>query len=144
MWSYSVADLGLFPLSRDTYCCCLRFDAGPLCGVPRGPWLRPTRLDSWLPPVPGLVNKATRDSFRGSPSVLAWKVLRHGYPGWDDGSGWLISYGSTEFFFRLVIELPLRGSPFLLILTSTCCCPAFSFFPVCWVESGGVFQCTFI
>lgn len=95
------------------------------------------------------VNKATMDIFCGSPSVLAWKLLRHRYLGWDDGSDWLTSYGSTKFFFQLVIEPPgwgAGGGAHFSLSSPALVAVLFShfFLPVCWIESGGGFHCPFI
>lgn len=103
MWSYSAADLGLFLLSLNT---CrsfsVRFGAGT---APRRPTCSPRGRQ--LGASSSQARKQSHDDvFRGSPSTLAWNVLRHSHWGWEDKSDWLISYGSTKFFFRLVIEPP--------------------------------------
>lgn len=99
----SAADLGLFLLSFNT---CrsfsVHFDAGTALRCP-------THLLS-VGQLGASRSRARKqgpnDIFHGSPSVLAWKVLQHSHLGWEDRSAWLISYGSSKFFFRLVIEPP--------------------------------------
>lgn len=52
--------------------------------------------------------------------------------------------GSTKFFSRTATEPPPGGSPFLLILTSSCYCPAFQLLPARGEESGAAFRRTAI
>lgn len=97
MWSYSAADLGLFLLSVNT---CrsfsMRFGAGT---APRCPTLL-QGADSWVPPAPGLVNKAMMTSSMGPLPRL------HGtFSGIATGMGGQVRLVNFLWFYQIFLSI---------------------------------------